>query len=483
MAYQLAPFASVGLTLACLERLLAEHRAGALPRYERLWNYFRNPHDAATLLRSAGRATGLPAQAAGLPDRLLFPQRVIDSTHAPKREIVIENDIAWRVQTMVDFVFGKPIALRSTAPDAAKKQLIELVLQRVWEIAGGLGFLQDFATLGHVFGHADLLLRCDEPALLAAGANVQDSRERLGDAAARMQVLKALKALRIELVDPRRGAALLNEHDYREIDAYVVRTSLRANATKPATFLRLVTGSLGVGAQELSGKEQASERVEIISRDAWHVYDRGSLTREKRGLLVSRVPVVHVQNQSQPFRYEGVGEVEPLLSLQDELNTRLSDRANRVTLQSFKMYLAKGIEGLDKISVGPGMVWYTDNLDASVQSFGGDAATPGEDAHIQEVREALDKASSVPPIAGGVVQGKVGNLTSANALRITLVGLLAKTERKRLNYGRGIAAMSELVLEALDNAGVLATTPQERGVEIDFADPLPTEAAATGNVK
>lgn len=147
------------------------------------------------------------------------------------------------------------------------------------------------------------------------------------------------------------------------------------------------------------------------------------------------------------------------------------------------MYLAKGIEGLDKVSVSPGMVWYTDNPDASVQSFGGDSATPGEDAHISEVREALDKASSVPPIAGGVVQGKVGNLTSANALRITLVGLLAKTERKRLSYGRGVAAMCQLVLEALDAAGVLATTHAERGVELVFADPLPTENAAEGNVR
>jgi hypothetical protein len=81
------------------------------------------------------------------------------------------------------------------------------------------------------------------------------------------------------------------------------------------------------------------------------------------------------------------------------------------------------------------------------------------------------------------VQGKVGNLTSANALRITLVGLLAKTDRKRLNYGRGIAAMSSLVLEALDAAGILTTRPEDRGVEIDFADPLPSDGASQGSLR
>ncbi len=188
-----------------------------------------------------------------------------------------------------------------------------------------------------------------------------------------------------------------------------------------------------------------------------------------------RVPVVHVQNQSQPFRYGGLSEVEPLIPLQDELNTRLSDRASRVTMQSFKMYLAKGIEGFDKVPVGPGQIWSTDNPDASVSSFGGDASSPSEEAHINEVRNAMDKTSGVPPLATGVVQGRVGNLSSANALKITLIGLLAKTERKRVSYGRGLAEVSRMVLTALDAAGVMETDPRDRGVRLEWPDPLPTD--------
>jgi hypothetical protein len=182
-----------------------------------------------------------------------------------------------------------------------------------------------------------------------------------------------------------------------------------------------------------------------------------------------------VQNVSQPLRFEGLGEVEPLIPLQDELNTRLSDRASRVTMQCFKMYLAKGIEGFDRAPVTPGVVWTTSNPDAEITAFGGDASSPSEESHIREVRDALDKASGVPPLASGVVQAKIGNLSSANALRITLMGVLAKTARKRVTYGAGIARASRLILAVLDGAGVLRTAPEDRGVRLDWPDPLPVD--------
>jgi hypothetical protein len=228
-----------------------------------------------------------------------------------------------------------------------------------------------------------------------------------------------------------------------------------------------------------AGKSDAQgEVLEVISASAWQVYENGELVWEQpRAWMGGAIPVVHIQNISQPLEYEGLSEVEPLIPLQDELNTRLSDRASRVTMQSFKMYLAKGVEGFDQ--VGPGQVWYTDNMGASVQAFGGDADSPSEAAHIREVREALDKVSGVPPLSGGIIQGRIGNLSSATALRITLMGLMAKTNRKRVTYGRGIAQACALVLAALDTAGVLETGPGERGVALDWPDPLPEDIRDT----
>jgi hypothetical protein len=183
-----------------------------------------------------------------------------------------------------------------------------------------------------------------------------------------------------------------------------------------------------------------------------------------------------VQNVSQPFHYAGLSDVEPLIPIQDELNTRLSDRAHRVTMQSFNMYLAKGLEGLGdagRVAVGPGRVWITENPEASIEAFGGDGHSPSEERHVDELREAMDKVSAVSPVVLGVVRAKLGHLSSVNALRITMLGVLSRTERKRLAYGRGIAGVSRLVLRALDVAGVLRTEERDRGIRIEWPDPLP----------
>lgn len=162
------------------------------------------------------------------------------------------------------------------------------------------------------------------------------------------------------------------------------------------------------------------------------------------------------------------------MGIQDELNTRLSDRAHRVTMQSFNMYLAKGLDGVSDLPVGPGRVWVTDNPEASVHAFGGDGDSPSEAKHVEELREAMDKASGVSPVVLGVVRARIGNLSSANALRITLFGVLTKTAQRRRSYGRGLARCAELVLGGLHALGVMETEPGERRVVLSWPDPLPT---------
>jgi hypothetical protein len=384
--------------------------------------------------------------------------------------VVIENDIAWRVQAMVDFMFGKPLALVSTAAEEGKRRTIERVLDHVWESSGGIGLLQDMGLLGHVFGHVDLVLRIDESKLrevmTRGGLNTELDR-----------ALAASEALRIEVVEPRRGIPVLSERDYREIDVYVIHYEREANAPAHVGLLERILPRLR-GAEPPAAQRRRTCITEIIGPGAWQVYEDGVLIDEQPAvgsLTGGRIPVVHIQNISQPFMYEGIGEVEPLIALQDELNTRLSDRASRVTLQCFKMYLARGIDGFEKMPIGPGQVFSTENPQATIEAFGGDAASPSEDAHIQQVRDAMDKAAAIPPRASGIVQAKIGSLSSANALRITLMGVLSKTARKRVTYGGGIARMCSLILAVLDNAGALVTSEPERGVRLNWPDPLPPD--------
>jgi len=441
---------------ALVQFAIREHVSRDLARYEKMWAYYRNPLE---LVRQSGLAGAggdgrgwyRSAQEVGLPSRIVGAKSSGGiGGERGRREVVIENDIGWRVQTMVDFIFGSPVRIESLSENKATKEAIEQVLESIWESSGGIAMMQDMATLGHVFGHVDLLVRIDEDGLV--GSRAWD----------------ASRWISIETIDARRGVALMSRSDYRQVDAYAVHVQREIDEQEKPKVKRNGIGFAKRKNGQNTGDSGSTQTVsEVFTREGWSRFVDGErVDGDGWKFLPGVVPIVHVQNMSQPFVYGGIGEVEALVGLQDELNTRLSDRASRVTMQSFKMYLAKGIEGFGGSSVGPGMVWSTDNPDAAIESFGGDASSPSEESHIGEVREAMDKISGVPPVAGGIVRAKLGNLSSANALRITLMSLIAKTMRKRVGYGRGIESASRLVLDALDASGVLKTEMRDRGVRV-----------------
>lgn len=489
MAYRLHAFSDVGLNEALLRLVIDEHTTRVLPRLNKLWTYFRNPLRPVGLGGPEGwQRSGRwyrQAQEIGLPARVVGDRVggsiALDDRFTRRREVVIENDIAWRVQAMIDFMFGRPVRVRSTAKDAATRDRVERALDAVWEASGGIALLQDAALMGHVFGHVDLMLHLDEAVLAdrggAGGLDAGGLEDELRGGLA--------GAIRIEAIEPRRGIAVIDPNDWRRTHAYVVHYRRAVNEPAAGSGSALDRLLARARAEVGPGGRRTSVVTRVIGAARVQTYVDEQLVEDRAlTLLGGRLPVVHIQNVSQPLSYEGLGEVEALIPLQDELNTRLSDRASRVALQSFKMYLAKGIEGFEQVAVGPGQIWSTNNPDAEVKEFGGDAHSPSEEAHIQEIREAIDKVSGVPPLASGVVRAKLGNLTSATALRITLMGMLAKTMRKRVTYGRGIAEMSRLVLTALDGAGLLGTSESERGVRLEWPDPVPVdERDLIANVK
>lgn len=486
MLADLSAFADIGLTPDLLAALLAEHERDTLPRLQKHWAYYRNSAAPAPVApwsdASVGGWVHRPvrlAQEQGLPPRLRGARSAALDDRAAASEIVIENDIAWRIDAMVDFVFGRPVRIRSASPDERLRSLIDAALDAAWESSGGIALLQDMALLGAVYGFADLLINAQGLFSDDAPGDIAAAPGGAPESAARRRVVDAARRIRIQLVEAPRAIPLLDPGDYRSILAYIIRTTQLTNDTAPTPAPEAAHAFAGLWRRRGRHAGEAPQRrttevIEIWSAAAHRVYRDGAIVASS-GNPLGEVPVVHIQNSSQPFRYAGMSDVEPLIPLQDELNTRLSDRAHRVTLQSFNMYLAKGLDLPGVPAVRPGQVWITDNPDAEVHSFGGDAHAPGEEAHIAEVREAMDKASGVSPVVLGIVREKLGHLSSENAIRITLMGVLSRTARKRVAYGRGIAAASALILKALDAAGILPTREEDRAVNLKWLDPLPMD--------
>ncbi len=76
------------------------------------------------------------------------------------------------------------------------------------------------------------------------------------------------------------------------------------------------------------------------------------------------------------------------------------------------------------------------------------------------------------------MSGKIGQLSSANALRVALIGLLAKTARKRSAYGRALSDALEMSLRLMHIDGVFETTPEERRVRVEWPDALPGDLSS-----
>lgn len=438
-----------------IDTLLDEHVNRTVPRLERLWEYYRNPlEDTGTA--TDGRWYHL-GQEQGLPARITQPSAIAGMA---RREIVIENDIAWRIHTLVDFMFAKPVTIQSLAKDPQRADAIEAFLGDILEANGGVSLMQDMALLGSVYGFVDVLVRVGAPCGTSHSARTGADR------------------ILFDVIEAPRAIPLLNPDDYRRLDGYILnyRRVLNDVESDPSIAGRLMNLARRKGP---IAQRRIVERTEIWTDEMTECFE-GS-PGERRGIerttnRLGVLPIVHIQNLPQPFYYEGLSEVEPLIPLQDELNTRLSDRANRVTFQSFKMYLGKGIDAFLERPVGPGQMWATDNPDAEIQEFGGDGHSPSEEAHINETREAMDKTSAVTAAAAGLLRNKVGNLTSENALRIVMMGLLARTEKKRITYGNGITRLCELALHAADVHGIFRSYPDDRRLKLHWPSPLPEDS-------
>jgi hypothetical protein len=475
VTYALAPFQNINLDDKLLSLLIQEHESIALPRLMRLWRYYRNALAEPT---GDGGSAGAPAQRSGLPPRLINESEELQPEPRFRREIVIENDIAWRIHALVDFMFPATPRIISQAR-GQKAQEIQTLLNAVFDANGGIALWQNAALLGSVYGHIDFLLNVSALSQ-SPGAPVPGTPSRLspGTAPSRPSFEDLIDRVRstvlIETIEAPRAISLLSRNDYRILDAFIVHFAQPVNdVDEDGWLMRLLRAMRRAGAV-LTTRRASATITEIHSATSLQRYEDGVLVAETINRL-GRIPVVHIQNLSQPLRFEGLSDVEPLIPLQDELNTRLSDRANRVTMQSFRMWLGKGIENFDELPVGPGQMWSTDNLEAEIESFGGDADSPSERQHLDDLREALDRASGVTPAAAGHIKARVGNLTSENALRISLMGTIAKIKRKRITYGTGIRQLCELILHALDVHGLYRTTSRERQVEIAWPDPLPTD--------
>jgi len=280
--------------------------------FSRLWDYYQNPMlETVSPVQARveeSRRGYVQAQEIGLPARITGRVYTADDSAAygqdvadiQRKEVVIENDIAWRINAMVDFLFSQGIRIASKAADADRRRDIESLLHAVFDANGGAVFFQDMAVLGSVYGFVDCIVRW--------GGQLS---ERLSQGTSLLHpaitptttsfdsVLRAATRVALELIEAPRALPVLDDHDYKTIRAYVQHFyQVKNEVAETGGFLTKL----------FSGKDSSRQRktvavTEILSPDAWQRYEDDVLVDEGTHPL-GCVPVVHIQNMSQPYFYK-----------------------------------------------------------------------------------------------------------------------------------------------------------------------------------
>ena len=171
MGFDLGIFKDEQFGADYVEWLVDERSVDIQTHFSKMWQYYANIRQEVNSVSDRQELTNgrcyVQAQEYGLPPRItgfvhsantgVFGGRRVRDVQ--RKEVVIENDIAWRINAAVDFLFGKPVSFVSKSPISQKRAKIESILKSVFGANGAVGFFQDMAVLGSVYGFVDCLVR------------------------------------------------------------------------------------------------------------------------------------------------------------------------------------------------------------------------------------------------------------------------------------------------------------------------------------
>ena len=127
MGYDLGIFRDGELRASFIEWLVDERWGDIQNHFGKFWDYYHNRSEPTGAAGESGRPY-VQAQECGLPSRITGTTAIFGRPRvAPtgcnamrRKEVVIENDITWRVNALVDFLFGKEIQIVSKAADGGQ---------------------------------------------------------------------------------------------------------------------------------------------------------------------------------------------------------------------------------------------------------------------------------------------------------------------------------------------------------------------------
>ena len=211
-------------------------------------------------------------------------------------------------------------------------------------------------------------------------------------------------------------------------------------------------GTLGVAMpDELASKNEGKNVIELI--EYWE--DEKVITVANRGIVIrdeanpyrhGKKPFVRIVDQSVPHEFLGIGELEPIETLQYELNDRRNQRMDNITLVLNRMWKVKNGANVDEdelVSDAGGVV-HTDNMDG-IEALQMPDVTSSSYNEETLIKGDIQQTTGVSDFTRGVGSESLGNDTATGISLIQEAGN-ARFKLKIRNLEAGIEEIGRMMV-------------------------------------
>lgn len=336
---------------------------------------------------------------------------------------VTVNYLRKLVDKGVEFLAGKGFSIQ--VPEGLAKVTLPL-LREVWEYNNHNQFVHDAALTGGITGDVFVLVTYEEPTPLQRRVNPYSQGK-----------------IRINLLGSEQVFPVWDPLNHEVLTAVRIETIFYADRGLARTDRD--------DRADHAGRTLHTKRfTQIITREQIVEQFHGEAPTVKPNLL-GEIPLVHIKNLSFPREYYGLSDMQDLIDLQRKYNEAATDLADIVHYQAAPVTVITGAraKGLER---GPKALWSLAR-DAEVKLLTLDTDLPASQEFLATLKKALHELSDVPEGALGAMQ-PISN-TSGTALHMQWQPLVAKTAKKRVNYGIGFQQINYFVLRVAQTMGLV----------------------------
>ena len=268
--------------------------------------------------------------------------------------------------------------------------------------------------------------------------------------------------IRVSVVPTQFVFPRFNDHDKDKLESLLIMYPIRTEQDSGILFKRTV-------------------ETTVIYKELWTAEDivvyHGKEEIDRMENPYGFIPFVQIKNFPIAGRTRGVGDLEDIIPLNVELNTKKSDVSEVIDYHSAPITLVYGAK-IGNLEKGANKVWGGLPKDAKVENLSLQGDLVASTSYIQDIKTAMCEIAGVPEtVLGG--SAAISN-TSGVALQYMNLPLIERTRVKRQCSSNGLQLVNKMIL-FIGMAEGLIEKPDDISMkdfvynEVEIPDTLPKD--------